>query len=159
MWQLRWQRFCLDGDRGCGAGCWCVCGWWRDSAESDGVSRCWMSRFRRVGCGGRCNGRHLTVCDGGINRDWAYGLEFLSRQSELPVCGSGGKYDRAAKSGKGGPGPSWICRKKLGRARFAARLQRSELQMLAFFAQAAGDSRRSSSLAPRRAYEAGSGTA
>ncbi len=37
--------------------------------------------------------RHLTVCDGGINRDWAYGLSFY-RGSELPVCGNGVVYDR-----------------------------------------------------------------
>ena len=36
--------------------------------------------------------RHLTVCDAGINRDWAYGLSFY-RGSELPVCGNGGSYD------------------------------------------------------------------
>jgi 4-amino-4-deoxy-L-arabinose transferase-like glycosyltransferase len=38
--------------------------------------------------------RHLTVCDGGVNRDWAYGLSFY-RGSELPVCGRGGSYDVA----------------------------------------------------------------
>ena len=36
---------------------------------------------------------HLTVCDGGINRDWAYGLSFY-RGSELPLCGNGVVYDR-----------------------------------------------------------------
>jgi 4-amino-4-deoxy-L-arabinose transferase-like glycosyltransferase len=41
--------------------------------------------------------RHLTVCDGGINRDWAYGLSFY-RGSELPACGSGGTYDRELRA-------------------------------------------------------------
>ena len=41
--------------------------------------------------------RHLTVCDGGINREWAYGLSFY-RQSELPVCGSGGEYQWQLKA-------------------------------------------------------------
>lgn len=31
--------------------------------------------------------RDLSVCDGGINRDWAYGLSFY-RGRALPVCGS-----------------------------------------------------------------------
>lgn len=35
--------------------------------------------------------RQLTVCDGGINREWAYGLSFY-RGRELPVCASGGEY-------------------------------------------------------------------
>jgi len=38
--------------------------------------------------------RHITICDAGINRDWAYGLSFY-RGSELPVCGNGVVYDRA----------------------------------------------------------------
>jgi 4-amino-4-deoxy-L-arabinose transferase-like glycosyltransferase len=33
-----------------------------------------------------------TVCDGGINRAWAYGLSFY-RGSELPRCDDGGVYD------------------------------------------------------------------
>jgi 4-amino-4-deoxy-L-arabinose transferase-like glycosyltransferase len=36
--------------------------------------------------------RQVSVCDGGINRDWAYGLSFY-RGSELPPCASGGVYD------------------------------------------------------------------
>ncbi len=36
--------------------------------------------------------RNVTICDGGINREWAYGLSFY-RGSELPVCGTGGGYD------------------------------------------------------------------
>lgn len=35
---------------------------------------------------------HAAVCDGGINRAWAYGLSFY-RGSELPACGDGGVYD------------------------------------------------------------------
>jgi len=49
--------------------------------------------------------KHLTVCDGGINRDWAYGLSFY-QGSELAVCGgSGGAgYDRVLRAkGKGRP--------------------------------------------------------
>jgi len=47
--------------------------------------------------------RHFTVCDGGVNRDWAYGLSFY-RGSELPVCGSGGSYDRELRAkGRGRP--------------------------------------------------------
>jgi 4-amino-4-deoxy-L-arabinose transferase-like glycosyltransferase len=40
---------------------------------------------------------NVTICDGGINRDWAYGLSFY-RGSELPVCGSGGGYDRELRA-------------------------------------------------------------
>jgi len=36
--------------------------------------------------------RQVSVCDAGINRDWAYGLSFY-RGSELPPCASGGVYD------------------------------------------------------------------
>jgi 4-amino-4-deoxy-L-arabinose transferase-like glycosyltransferase len=39
---------------------------------------------------------HLTVCDGGIGRDWAYGLSFY-RGSELPLCESGAVYDRVLR--------------------------------------------------------------
>jgi hypothetical protein len=45
----------------------------------------------------------LTVCDGGINRAWAYGLSFYLG-SELPVCGKGRTYDRALRArGRGRP--------------------------------------------------------
>jgi 4-amino-4-deoxy-L-arabinose transferase-like glycosyltransferase len=40
---------------------------------------------------------HLRVCDGGINRAWAYGMSFY-RGSELPVCGDGQSYDRALRA-------------------------------------------------------------
>jgi 4-amino-4-deoxy-L-arabinose transferase-like glycosyltransferase len=40
---------------------------------------------------------HVTVCDGGINRAWAYGLSFY-RESELPDCGKGQFYDRVLRS-------------------------------------------------------------
>ncbi len=48
--------------------------------------------------------KHLLVCDGGINRDWAYGLSFY-QGSELAVCGSSGAaYDRELRAkGKGRP--------------------------------------------------------
>jgi 4-amino-4-deoxy-L-arabinose transferase-like glycosyltransferase len=36
--------------------------------------------------------RKLTVCDGGINRDWAYGLSFYLGH-ELPICINGGTYN------------------------------------------------------------------
>ena len=36
--------------------------------------------------------KQLNVCDGGINRDWAYGLSFY-RGSELPACEGGGQYE------------------------------------------------------------------
>jgi hypothetical protein len=48
--------------------------------------------------------RHLTVCDGGINRDWAYGLSFY-RGSELPVCGNSVVYDKELRA-KGRQKPS-----------------------------------------------------
>jgi 4-amino-4-deoxy-L-arabinose transferase-like glycosyltransferase len=48
--------------------------------------------------------KRLTVCDGGINRDWAYGLSFY-RGSELPVCGPNGGYDRELRA-KGRERPS-----------------------------------------------------
>jgi 4-amino-4-deoxy-L-arabinose transferase-like glycosyltransferase len=48
--------------------------------------------------------RNLTICDGGINRDWAYGLSFY-RGSELPLCGNGVVYDRELKA-KGRQRPS-----------------------------------------------------
>jgi 4-amino-4-deoxy-L-arabinose transferase-like glycosyltransferase len=41
--------------------------------------------------------RHLTVCDGGINRAWAYGISFY-RGSELPRCGNGESYDRVLRA-------------------------------------------------------------
>lgn len=48
--------------------------------------------------------RHLTVCDAGINRDWAYGLSFY-RGSELPICGNGVAYGRELRAnGKQKPG-------------------------------------------------------
>jgi 4-amino-4-deoxy-L-arabinose transferase-like glycosyltransferase len=37
--------------------------------------------------------RKITVCDGGINRDWIYGLSFYQGR-EVPPCGDGGVYDR-----------------------------------------------------------------
>ncbi len=40
---------------------------------------------------------HVTVCDGGMNRAWAYGINFY-RGSELPVCGHGQLYDRALRA-------------------------------------------------------------
>jgi len=40
---------------------------------------------------------HVSVCDGGINRAWAYGISFY-RGSELPVCGDGQFYDRVLRS-------------------------------------------------------------
>ncbi len=40
---------------------------------------------------------HVTVCDGGINRAWAYGMSFYLG-SELPVCGDGHSYDRALRA-------------------------------------------------------------
>ncbi len=39
----------------------------------------------------------VTVCDGGINRAWAYGIGFY-RGSELPVCGNGQFYDRVLRA-------------------------------------------------------------
>jgi 4-amino-4-deoxy-L-arabinose transferase-like glycosyltransferase len=39
----------------------------------------------------------VSVCDGGINRAWAYGISFY-RGSELPVCGDGQLYDRVLRS-------------------------------------------------------------
>ena len=41
--------------------------------------------------------RHWTVCDAGINRDWAYGLSFYLGR-ELPSCGSGGRFDRELRA-------------------------------------------------------------
>lgn len=46
----------------------------------------------------------LTVCDGGMNRDWAYGLSFYQGR-ELPVCGSGEVFDRELRA-KGRERPS-----------------------------------------------------
>jgi hypothetical protein len=40
---------------------------------------------------------HVAVCDGGINRAWAYGISFY-RGSELPVCGHGLISERALRS-------------------------------------------------------------
>jgi hypothetical protein len=39
----------------------------------------------------------ISVCDGGINRAWAYGISFY-RGSELPVCGHGPIYDGVLRS-------------------------------------------------------------
>lgn len=47
---------------------------------------------------------HVSVCDGGINRAWAYGISFYLG-SELPVCGNGQVYDRALRAkGRDRPG-------------------------------------------------------
>jgi 4-amino-4-deoxy-L-arabinose transferase-like glycosyltransferase len=46
----------------------------------------------------------VSVCDAGINREWAYGLSFY-RGSELPACGSGVGYDRELRA-KGRERPS-----------------------------------------------------
>lgn len=40
---------------------------------------------------------HISVCDGGMNRAWAYGISFY-RGSELPVCGHRPIYDRVLRS-------------------------------------------------------------
>jgi len=49
--------------------------------------------------------RRVTVCDGGINREWAYGLSFY-QGSELPVCGSKGVYGWELKA-NGRERPKW----------------------------------------------------
>ena len=41
--------------------------------------------------------RRLSVCDAGINREWAYGLSFYLG-SELPVCRNGAGFDRELRA-------------------------------------------------------------
>jgi hypothetical protein len=46
---------------------------------------------------------NVTICDGGMNREWEYGLSFYLGHV-LPACGQGGPYDRVLRAkGRGRP--------------------------------------------------------